>query len=271
MHEERSQEVPVEQIDPGANIRHVSDEDADVGLMGSVSQVGVLAPILVLATNGRYLLIAGSRRLRAAKRAGLKTISAKVITGPLNEAEILQRQLIENLQRLDLNPVEHARGVDSYMKLTGLSASDTAKALGMSNAGISNARALLRLPESLLARVESREIPLSAAYELARVEDAAKQTQLASDLLKGGLTRDRLVSRIKADRRRHNTDDSQSAPTRVTALLGNGRAITVSGSGLSLDAFIEWLEELLVKARKARPQALALPTFIQMLKDQAKT
>lgn len=264
------QEIPIDLIDLGANVRKSSDMDADVGLMGTIAEVGVLTPILVQAVQDRFLLITGSRRLRMAKRAGLKTISAKVLTGPLSEAEILQRQIIENHQRQDMNPVEHARGIDAYMKLKNFSATEAAKSLGMSGAGISNARALLRLPDAILARVESREISLSAAYELARVEDAQKQAELASDLLKGQLTRDRLVGRIKASRRKNDGPSAPSAPARVTAQLGNGRSVTVRGLGLSLDKLIEWLEELLTKARKVRPQALALPTFIQMLKDQAQ-
>jgi len=269
--EEATQEILVDLIDEGTNVRRASDKDADVGLMGSISEVGVIAPILVMIlATGRFLLIVGHRRLRATRTAGRKSILARVIPRQLTEQEILELQLSENLQRLDLNSVEAARGIDGYMRVSNLSATEVAKRLGQSSAGISNLRSLLRLPDEILKRVELREIPLSAAYELARMEDANKQAQLSVEVLNGGLTRDGLVGRIRSERRNHNGNSHRSASSRVTALLGAGRSITLTGPDLSLESVISWLEELLARARKVRPQGLELKTFIKMLKDQAK-
>jgi len=269
--EEATQEILVDLIDEGTNVRRASDKDADVGLMGSISEVGVIAPILVMIlATGRFLLIVGHRRLRATRTAGRKSILARVIPRQLTEQEILELQLSENLQRLDLNSVEAARGMDGYMRVSNLSATEVAKRLGQSSAGISNLRSLLRLPDEILKRVELREIPLSAAYELARMEDANKQAQLLVEVLNGGLTCDGLVGRIRSERRNHNGNSHRSASSRVTALLGAGRSITLTGPDLSLESVISWLEELLARARKVRPQGLELKTFIKMLKDQAK-
>ncbi len=117
--------------------------------------------------------------------------------------------------------------------------------------------------------VESEAIRLGAGYDLSRVEDAAEQTALAERLISGAMTRDGLSGLLRS-RKRGNTKVSQAPLVRVTALLGRGRSVTTAAAGLTLDAYIEMLEELLAKARKVRPQGLELGTFIKMLRDQSK-
>ena len=109
--------------------------------------------------------------------------------------------------------------------------------------------------------------PTSAAYELARVEDPGRQAALAEDLASGRLTRDGVAGMAKAER---NGQEQQPKANghRARAPLGDGRSITVVGAD-TLDGLIAALEELLSKARKARPQGLGLATFLKMLRDQA--
>jgi integrase len=97
-----------------------------------------------------------------------------------------------------------------------------------------------------------------------------EKSEIAGQAVGGRITRDALSGSLKARRNGNGAQSDATSPARVTALLGAGRSITLSGPGLTLETLITWIEELLAKARKVRPQGLELQTFIKMLKDQAK-
>ncbi len=225
-------------------------------------------PIRVRLVNGRYILVDGARRCRAARSAAFTTIAAIVECKDLCRGEITQRQLIANCQRSDLNPIEKSDAVHSLMQETGWNASTAAAKLGFSDSTLSRLLAVRQLPEAIREQVRSGEISLSAAYALKRVDDGAAQSALASEVASGRLTRDALTGSLKAGRKNGESKEAKS-PSRVTAKLAPDRAVTVIGESLDLEAFIETLEELLGKARKARTQGVEVGTFIKMLRDQA--
>jgi ParB-like chromosome segregation protein Spo0J len=201
--------------------------------------------------------------------AGLRTITSRVIEKEMDPADIPIQQLIENCHE-DLNPMERARGIFAAMQAKQMTARQIATELGESETSISNALALVKLPMSVQDLVENGEIAASAASGLAGVEDAELQSELTRQLVERKLTRDGVRGAIRAARKANGKKNEKSAASRVTAMLGLGRSVTVSGEGLDLETFIETLEELIAKARKARPRGIGLSTFIKVLRDEAK-
>lgn len=123
------------------------------------------------------------------------------------------------------------------------------------------------MPEDIRTRVEEGKIPASAAYELSRVGDPERQSALAQRLAEGSLTRDSVSGAVKSERTEEAATTTEVK--RLTVPLPEGRSVTVSGSGLTLDIVIETLQELLGKARKARTQGIELKPFVRSLKEAA--
>lgn len=262
-------ELAVNAIAPDpAQPRKILDQQAVESLAASIREVGVLVPLRVRRVGESYLLEDGERRWTAAKLAERATVPCVVDAEASLDAEILQRQLICNCQREDLTALEKAAGIDRLMNETGWNALTVSKKLGMSSASISKLLSLLVLPDPIRAKVNAGEIAPSAAYDLARIIDPLKQAELANELAEGRLTRDELSGRIKSERRTAPETGAQVARGRIN--LGGERSITVAGPELSLERLIDWLEELLGKARKARTQGLELATLIKVINDQSK-
>ena len=151
-------------------------EEALEELAASIRAVGVIQPILVYKSGRRYTIIAGERRWRAARLAGLNEIPA--IVRDWDEVKRLEAALIENLQRDDLNPVEEAMGVKGLMEQCGLTQEATAERLGKSRPAVANLLRLLTLPDPILDML--REGALSAGHARALVAlPASEQLRLA--------------------------------------------------------------------------------------------
>jgi ParB family chromosome partitioning protein len=151
-------ELPVSLIKPNPSQPRTSfDPDALAGLASSIEASGVVQPLLVRPlTDGSYELIAGERRWRAARQAGLERVPA--VIREAGEAERLQTALIENVVREDLNPVEEARACAALVEDLGLSKEDLARRVGRSRPSVSNLIRLLDLPDEALALLESGEL-----------------------------------------------------------------------------------------------------------------
>nr|MCR5042468.1 ParB/RepB/Spo0J family partition protein [Clostridia bacterium] len=133
--------------------RRVFDSSELDSLAESISEHGVITPILVRPmTDGSYRIIAGERRWRAARQAGLKEIPA--IVRSVTDSEAAQLALVENLQREDLNPVEEAQGIRRLIEEFDFTHEDAAKSIGRSRAAVTNSLRLLNLPEEPLRLVE---------------------------------------------------------------------------------------------------------------------
>ncbi|MBC7817332.1 MAG: ParB/RepB/Spo0J family partition protein [Planctomycetaceae bacterium] len=265
--QEQIQYLPIDRIVAEQQARETFGEDSLHGLMLSLREVGQLVPLRVRKAGDKFVIVDGERRYRAARKLGLSTLAAIVEAKDVAEGEVLQKQLISNVQRDDLLPLEKAKAIRRLMDVTKWTASAAASKLGISNANLSRLLALLELPEDIQARVASGAIPASSAYQLAKVGDPAKQAELAQQVA-SGLTRDALVGARKAASR---TKDEASAKSvsRVTAMLGVNKSVTVSGQSLSLDDFVALLEECLAKVRVSRTKGHSLSTFIRICKDTA--
>ncbi|MFO0942343.1 MAG: ParB/RepB/Spo0J family partition protein [Pirellulales bacterium] len=254
------------------NIRDRIDEDALLGLMTSLTAVGMLLPIRVRLVKGLYVVIDGTRRLMAALRLGWEKVPVVIDVDELTDVEIVQRQLIANCQRENLSPLEEAAAIRSLMNITQCNATEAARKIGKKPSDITRRLALLELPAAILAWVSDGSIPASCAYELSRIKDPIKQAELAGLVKEGKLTRDELVGRkkLKGPKPVSPTKEKSSNNRRATASLDAQRSITVCGPELDLESFIAWLEELLSKARRERTRGVALSTFVKVLNDQAK-
>ena len=177
--------------DPDQPRKEFSDDAID-RLAASLLKHGQLMPIRVRwdASIGKWLVISGERRYRAALRAGLKTVACVFADDGLSPSEILQEQIIENLLREDLRPIEQARAYRQLMDLHGWTAKELSGELHVSQGAISKSLSLLTLPAELQGQVDDGAIPATAAYEVAKVEDRAVQREIARRIVDEDLTRD---------------------------------------------------------------------------------
>ena len=194
---------------------------------------------------------------------------AAIVKEKPSEVQLLLRQCSCDFQRADLSPMEKAAAMERLMRAADWKGNELAARLGVSTTMVSRLLALLRLPEPIRQALKDGRIPASAGYELAKIEDAATQAELAERLIAGRITRDGLAGARKAAKRLANGTPS-AGQKRVMAMLGDGRAVTVCCPGDTIDDFIAVLEEALAKARKGRTQGLSLATLIRFLRDQSE-
>lgn len=194
--------IPVDNIESNPNQpRTVFDIDALHELAASVREHGVLQPILVrpLGQN-RYQLVAGERRWRAAKEAGLATIPALV--EELDDDTALEISIIENLQREDLSPLEEAAMYDRMVREHGYSIRKLAEKLGKDKGYLENRLRLAGAPDEIRELVSVRKDTLSHAYELMKVQDDRKRRRLAARVASGELSLVKLREKIEGRPRR---------------------------------------------------------------------
>lgn len=171
-------EIPVASIDPNPyQPRAFFDEESLVALTASIREVGVLQPVLVRASGDRYELIAGERRWRAAKRAGLQTVPAVVRS--VEDASSLEHALVENLHREDLNPLEEAAAFQQLIEDFGMTHDDLARRVGKSRSAVSNTLRLFQLPPSIQKLVAEAQLSAGHARALLATPDRAYQEALA--------------------------------------------------------------------------------------------
>lgn len=158
------------QIEPNRNQpRKVFDEEALQTLADSIEKHGLIQPLLVEPLgNDRYRIIAGERRWRACRKAGLESVPVVVRT--VTEQQNMEIALIENLQREDLNPIEEAKGYKSLAELYHMTQEQIAESVGKSRPAVANAMRLLALPEQIIDFVASGELSVGHAKALAGLE-----------------------------------------------------------------------------------------------------
>ena len=180
-------ELPVEDINPGRfQPRTNFDEEKLLELTNSIKNHGVLSPILVREVGlNKYEVIAGERRLRASKNAGLKTIPTLI--DQKKDKDALESALIENLQREDLNAVEEARGYDRLKREFGLTQDEVAASTGKARSTIANSLRLLSLPAKVLDMLSSGQIEKGHAKLLASM-DPLEAEKAANNIIKNKLT-----------------------------------------------------------------------------------
>lgn len=166
-------EVEIDEIRPNPQQpRGEFDDEALSGLAESIRSLGLLQPVVLRPDpDGGYFLVAGERRWRAARKAGLSRIPAVIRTS--EDREWLTAALVENLQRADLNPLEEAAAFQQLLEDFGLTHEEVGRRVGRSRAAITNSIRLLGLPASIQSRLASGELSAGHARALAAIEDRA--------------------------------------------------------------------------------------------------
>ncbi len=157
--------------------RHTFDEEALKELTASVKESGVIQPLIVRKKGRMYEIVAGERRWRAAKEAGLSKVPA--VIREYDDKTMMEVALIENMQRSDLNPMEEALGIKNMMEKLSLTQEETAKRLGMSRASVANALRLLNLPEAVSQLVAGKELTMGQVRPLLGLKDKEQMISLA--------------------------------------------------------------------------------------------
>jgi len=181
------QPVPVAQVVSSPwQPRRTFSAEALSELVQSIQEHGVLQPLLVRKANGKYELLAGERRLRAAQAAGLETVP--VIVRDADDEKAAEIGLIENLQREDLNPIEEAEGYAQLAREFNLTQEEIARRVGKGRATVTNALRLLELPETIRQAVRTGMISAGHAKVLLGVPDDKTRELLAKRIVKEGLS-----------------------------------------------------------------------------------
>ena len=185
---EKSDLLPISKIEPRQDQpRRFFDEAQLAELAESIKEHGVIQPITVREIDGGYYqIIAGERRWRAARLAGLFEIPAKVIEADDRTAMVLA--MVENLQREDLNPIEEAKGYKVLTEEYGMTQAAVAESVGKSRPVITNAMRLLTLPEDVLKLTEEGKLSLSQARAILEIEDDELKSQIAAQAAENSLT-----------------------------------------------------------------------------------
>ena len=166
--------------------RREFDQEALQTLADSIREAGVLQPLLVVEKNGRYRIVAGERRFRAARMAGLDSVPC--IVRDFTPEEQMEAALIENIQREDLNAIEEAAAVRQLMDACGYTQEKAAKRLGKSRPAVANLLRLLSLPQAVQAYVTAGKLSAGHARVLAGLEEPALQAALAEQAVREGLS-----------------------------------------------------------------------------------
>ena len=165
--------------------RKIFDEEALNELAESIKKHGIVQPIIVKKSIKGYELVAGERRTKASRIAGLKTIPA--IIKNFNDQEMMEIALIENIQRENLNPIEEAMAYDNILKSSNMTQDELAKKFGKSRSYITNILGLLKLPETTKKYVEENKLTMSHARALSKLEDEEQIDRLADKIITEGL------------------------------------------------------------------------------------
>ena len=211
------QEIPVGELDPNPDQpRRTFSAESISQLADSIREQGVLQPLLVApAGGGRYMIIAGERRYRAGREAGLETLPCIV-----KDIDVIRQReiaLIENLQREDLNPIEAAKGIRALMDQCGYTQEKVSARLGKSRPAVANMLRLLQLPDEVTEMVKDGLLTAGHARVLAGLNDSAEQLRLARKAVEEGLNVRQMEQLVKSSA--GTKPKKRSVPKRLPAEL----------------------------------------------------
>lgn len=222
--------LPISKVEPRLEQpREYFDEDALQELADSIAQYGLIQPITVRKLNtGYYQIIAGERRWRASRMAGLTEVPVRVIEA--DDRRTAELALVENLQREDLNPIEEAKGYRTLIEEYGLTQEEAAKSVGRSRPAITNAMRLLSLSAPVLEMVEKGELSAGHARALVPISDEKLQWEAANEVKSKNLSvrkTEQLATRITKESKTEKpandplaVDYSAEVSNQLTAALG---------------------------------------------------
>lgn len=180
--------LPLQKVEPNPDQpRRTFDEEELQALADSIAAHGILQPLAVRASgDGFYQIIAGERRWRASRMAGLKEVPVRILTA--DEQRAMEMALVENLQREDLNPIEEAKGYRALQDVYGMTQDDVAQSVGKSRPAVANATRLLALSEPVLKLVEDGTLSAGHARALLPLSDPEMQLAAAKTVIEKGLS-----------------------------------------------------------------------------------
>ena len=227
--ESELQTLPVTKVEPRLEQpREIFDEEALQELADSIAQYGLIQPITARKLDsGYYQIIAGERRWRAARMAGLTEVPVRVIEA--DDRRVAELALVENLQREDLNPIEEARGYRALIDEYGLTQEEAAKSVGRSRPAVANAMRLLSLCPSVLELVEQGKLSAGHARALVPILDEKLQEAAAKEVVEKGLSvrqTEQLAARLLKPPKKQpepdgvNVDYAAEVANRLSASLG---------------------------------------------------
>lgn len=180
--------LPIASLHPNRfQPRTYFDESAIEDLVASVRAQGIIQPLVVTPEGEGYAIIAGERRWRAARKAGLEAVPV-VIRQVTDDRELLELALVENLQRSDLNPIEEAEAYAALQEKFGLSQEEVATRVGKARTTVTNALRLLRLPDEVLDLLREGRLTAGQARPLLAIQDPEEQIRLADRAVRDGLS-----------------------------------------------------------------------------------
>lgn len=195
--EENVGEVAVKNLRPNPyQPRTVFDPEKLRELVESVKHSGVIQPLIVRKKGRQYEIVAGERRWRAAKEAGLSKVP--VVIRDYDDATMMEVALVENMQRSDLDPLEEAKGIQNMMDALGLTQEEAAKKLGKSRVAVTNALRLLKLPPAVQELVSAGKLTAGQARPLLGLPQAAQMEKVATQAVEGGWSARILEEVVKA-------------------------------------------------------------------------
>ena len=220
--------LPIAQIEPGLNQpRKHFDADSLADLADSIREHGILQPLTVRRlSSGYYQIIAGERRWRAAKQAGLEQVPALIIEA--DDRKVMELGLIENLQREDLNPVEEALGYETLIQEYGLTQESVAQRMGKSRPAIANALRLLPLPPAARKLLEEGKLSAGHARAVLAAPEALRE-DFAARIVEEGLSVRQAEQMAKKLAEGRKEKPKSAAPARQNALYLQEAAKSLSG------------------------------------------
>ena len=240
--------IPIDRITADSDQPRKTFPDEEIDRMAdSLRARGMLQPIRARwdADLARWVIVAGERRSRAARRAGWAEVPCVTVDAPLTRSDILVDQLVENCLREDLPPLEQAGAFKALMDANGWSARRLAEELHISHQTVIRALGLLKLPDDVREQVERGDLSPRAAAEIASLERPEDQRTIAGLAVSGGLNRDQVADVVKT---RKAGRPAPEKPSRRVVNLGDGNRVAIEGPAVG--AGDEAIAELLVKARK---------------------
>ncbi len=218
-------------------------EEALERLAQSIRDKGQLSPIHVRWSSdfAKWIIISGERRWRATKRAGLSTIECHFHEKELPESEILEQQLIENLLREDLRPMEEARAYQKLTKMNNWNGKQLAETLRITPSKVTRGLALLKLPADIQSQIERGALSARTGYELSKLADERQQRELAASAIAGNLP---LTNTAKTVRQRRGKPRPKRRGIKQTFVTDEGWRIVIS---IARNANYHEMEEALVQ------------------------
>ena len=232
--------LPISQVESCSSQPRKSFDEASLAeLADSIREHGIIQPLTVRKlASGYYQIIAGERRWRAAKQAGLDEVPAVIIEA--DDRKVMELGLIENLQREDLNPAEEARGFQTLMEEYGLTQEQVADRMGKSRPAIANTLRLLALPEDLLTLVEEGTLSAGHARAILGAPTAELQREAAKQVVSRGLSVRQTEQLVKLLQKQPEETRKGGSTDEIALYLGElekslsgqlGRKVTISHHG----------------------------------------